>query len=197
VIEALARTGRPPLALKVTRAHESACPRQNDSCSVCDSLKAPYTIVRDRIMLDVPRKDTGRYFAAGARSVLWLLVRPRAVHDGVLAALAEVPAGSILVAEGNSFRDFVEPDLSLMMLSDRFAVKPSARTILNRVDAFVCRPEAEPHFQSLLGESLFRARPMLHPDAAADWAMGMLGHRLPRQNPGSMFHAARESHGFR
>ena len=43
--------------------------------------------------------------------VLWLLVKPSSIRAGVLAALAEVPAGFVLVAEGNSFRDYASADV--------------------------------------------------------------------------------------
>src|SRR5688572_12940267 len=106
VLESLRADGRTTLALKVTRTHLGDCPRGISTCGTCDSLAGDFEIVSDRERLDVPRKDTGRYFAAGANRVLWLLVKPSSVRVGLLAALAEVPAGSVLVAEGNSFRDY-------------------------------------------------------------------------------------------
>jgi molybdopterin-guanine dinucleotide biosynthesis protein len=137
IIRGLREDGRPTLALKVTRAHLGECPRGIETCGTCDRLKGDFEIVRDRSLLDVPRKDTGRYFEAGADLVLWLLARPAAIEAGILAALAEVPAGFVLVAEGNSFRDYASADVALMALSANGEMKASARHVLDRIDAFV------------------------------------------------------------
>jgi molybdopterin-guanine dinucleotide biosynthesis protein len=137
VLRGLRAEGRRTLALKVTRTHHGDCPRGIDTCGTCDSLKGDFEIVRDRSLLDAPRKDTGRYFGAGADRVLWLLVKPSSVQAGVLAALREVPAGFVLVAEGNSFRDYASADVALMALSEDGELKASARHVIDRIDACV------------------------------------------------------------
>jgi molybdopterin-guanine dinucleotide biosynthesis protein len=137
VLRGLRAQGRRTLALKITRTHLGACPRGIDTCGTCDSLAGDWELVRERERLDVPRKDTGRYFAAGADHVLWLLVKPSAIRAGVLAALAEVPPGCILVAEGNSFRDYASADVTLLALSRDGEIKASASHVLDRVDAYV------------------------------------------------------------
>ncbi len=173
MIEALLQEGLPTGALKVTRTHVARCPRENDACGVCDGLEKPFDLVRDGAVLAMPKKDTGRYVRAGASPVRWLIVQPASVRDGVLAALAEFGPGTVLVAEGNSFRDFVDPDLTLMMLSDRAALKESARYLLDRVDAFVCREGAQAHFREFLGD-LLGGRPLLAPDDAAPFVVARL-----------------------
>jgi hypothetical protein len=137
VLRGLRADGRPSLALKVTRTHLGDCPRGVSTCGTCDSLGGDFELVRDRTRLDVPNKDTARYFAAGADRVLWLLVKPSSMRAGVLAALAEVPAGFVLVAEGNSFRDYASADVALLALARNGELKASARHVLDRVDAFV------------------------------------------------------------
>jgi molybdopterin-guanine dinucleotide biosynthesis protein len=137
VLRGLRAEGRPALALKVTRTHLGVCPRGIETCGTCDSLGGDFELVRDRDRLDVARKDTGRYYAAGADHVLWLLVRPSSIRAGLLAALAEVPAGCVLVAEGNSFRDYASADVTLMALSRTGELKASARHVIDRVDACV------------------------------------------------------------
>lgn len=127
-------------ALKLTRTHiGAACPRANDSCGTCDSLDRPFELITDRARLDVRGKDTGRYFAAGADQVIWLLVRPDAVSVGVKAALADIRPGFVVVAEGNSFRDYVDADLTWLAITDAFEIKKSAQTIFEHVDIGIAR----------------------------------------------------------
>ena len=118
------------------------CPRLEDSCGVCDSLGVPWRLVSSREELDVPRKDTGRYLAAGATSVLWLLVQPAHLRDGILAALDRVPDGVVLVAEGNSFHDATIPDLGVMAVTEDGPWKPSAAPLVDRVHVVTGRPSA-------------------------------------------------------
>ncbi len=137
IIRGLAGLGRAVCALKVTRTHSGDCPRGVDTCHTCDSLSGDFRVITDRASLDVPRKDTGRYYAAGAHDVIWLVVSPRALPAGLNAALRQVPPGSTLVAEGNSFRDYASADVTLMALTRGGELKTSARVILDRIDAFV------------------------------------------------------------
>jgi len=134
--------GRRVTALKVTRTHEGTCPRANDACGTCDSLGGAFEIVDDPRRLAEPRKDTARYVDAGATQVLWLLVRPDAVRRGLLAALARVEPGAVLVVEGNSYRAFGDADLTLMAATDAHEIKPSALGIAGAVDVVLARPEA-------------------------------------------------------
>ena len=117
ILQGLRSEGRRSCALKVTRTHLGNCPRGIETCGTCDSLAGDFELVRDRARLDVPRKDTGRYFARRRRPVLVAAREAASVRAGVLAALAEVPAGFVLVAEGNSFRDYASADVTLMALS--------------------------------------------------------------------------------
>lgn len=140
VISRLKAAGVSAAALKVTRTHVgAACPRANDSCGTCDSLDRPFELITDRARLDVRGKDTGRYYAAGADQVVWLLVRPDAVADGARAALSAIRPGFVLVAEGNSFRDYVDADLTWLAVTDAFEIKKSARAIFEHVDIGVAR----------------------------------------------------------
>lgn len=149
IVRALHAAGQRTTALKVTRTHVDHCPRHNTSCGTCDSLREAFELVTDRAALDVPKKDTGRYFQAGADQVLWLIVRPERVADGVRAALAQVLPGHCLVVEGNSFRDYADADWTVMALTDAYAVKPSAGPIAGRVDCFVARASEVQSVQGL------------------------------------------------
>ncbi|MAG56607.1 MAG: hypothetical protein CMJ83_09985, partial [Planctomycetes bacterium] len=73
---------------------------------MCEDLSTPWRIVQDFESLNQPTKDTGRYLAAGAREVRWLIVNPDHVDAGVRSVLAGIEGGPIIV-EGNSFLDHV------------------------------------------------------------------------------------------
>ena len=79
-------------------------------------------------------KDTGRFWDAGAANVHWVIVKDDQVESGIDQALARVQSDGVLV-EGNSFLDYVTPDLAIMCArSDGGKVKPSARRALKRSD---------------------------------------------------------------
>jgi molybdopterin-guanine dinucleotide biosynthesis protein len=161
ILRGLCADGRRTLALKVTRTHLGDCPRGVTGCGTCDSLEGAFEIVRDPARLDVRGKDTGRYCEAGADRVLWLLVHPLAVRAALLAVLAEVPGGSVLVAEGNSFRDYASADVSLLALSAGGGLKPSAEHVLDRVDACVAARSA-----GAPGRAPAAGRPLIRPAEA-------------------------------
>jgi hypothetical protein len=176
ILRGLRGENRPSLALKVTRTHLGDCPRGIETCGTCDSLVGDFELVTDRALLNVPRKDTGRYFEAGADRVLWLLVKPAAVRAAVLATLAEVPAGVVLVAEGNSFRDYASADVTLMALSGGGGMKASADHVIDRVDACVRHYRA----REASGNATIGAKPVLAPDAAWPFVRDRIG-----RSPGS------------
>jgi hypothetical protein len=169
-------SGRRVTALKVTRTHVGHCPRENDGCGTCESLETPFELIEDRTRLDVKGKDTGRYLRAGADQVLWLLVNPDHVEAGIRAALGRVGGGGVLVAEGNSFRDYCGADLAFMVLSERFRMKPSAVTVLDRIDHFVVKPSERRYFEEMLGNLGVRNPSFLDADDVSSWA----GSLVPR-----------------
>ena len=149
VIERLARR-RPVVGAKITVIRESGgCPRGGSGCGVCGSLgDAPYLLTEEHG--ENPAKDTARLLAAGATRVYWLRVAEAHLHEGRDALLARLAEGEALVAESNSFRRCVEPDLFLVVRrrgSD--AMKDSCCAVLplaDRVvwfDGSVFRPDAE------------------------------------------------------
>jgi molybdopterin-guanine dinucleotide biosynthesis protein len=143
VIRGLKRESGRVCALKVTRTHLGDCPRGVATCGTCASVASDFEVVTAREVTDVPQKDTGRYFAAGADFVTWLLVKPAAMAAGIRAALATVPAGAFLVAEGNSFRDFASADVAILALGPDDALKPSAVHVIDRIDVFVSHRAAK------------------------------------------------------
>lgn len=162
VLEAAGRRGVPTTALKVTRTHVDTCPRENDGCGVCDDLTAPFEFIEDPAVLGARGKDTGRYVEAGATLVRWLLVQPTDVPKALVRILPRLPADHVVVAEGNSFRDYGDADVTVMAVTDRYEIKPSARAILDRVDLFVPGPDL----------TIDEARTWLgDPALTADWVL--------------------------
>lgn len=95
-----------------------------------------------------PQTDSGRFLAAGARKSFWLRTKQGYLAEGIpllSAALKECeiedenqPANLIL--ESNTFLDFVNPSLYLMVLDPgKTDFKQSARLLINRASAFVLR----------------------------------------------------------
>lgn len=79
-------------------------------------------------------KDTGLFWEAGASNVHWVIVKDDQVERGIKHALARVKTDGVLI-EGNSFLDYVAPDLGVMCArSDGGKIKPSARAALRQSD---------------------------------------------------------------
>ncbi|CAN5435249.1 hypothetical protein BH18ACI2_BH18ACI2_16360 [soil metagenome] len=122
-------------AIKVTRGHYRSCGKDPHACCVSQLLSEEPLICSGRAKTDVPGKDTGRYWEAGAANVHWVVVTDKGVEPGVRQALSRVEAGGVLV-EGTSFTQFVKVDfLILAARASGGKIKPSARRALARADA--------------------------------------------------------------
>ncbi len=121
-------------AIKLTRGHYRSCGRDPAGCCVSDLLRDQPVIRSGRKANYEVGKDTGRFWDAGAANVHWVIVKDDQVESGINQALARVQGDGVLV-EGNSFLDYVTPDLSIMCArSDGGKIKPSARRALKRSD---------------------------------------------------------------
>jgi len=180
-LAALAAAGRPAVALKVTRTHLDTCPRENDGCGVCDDLDRPWRLIRDPAALDVSGKDTGRYLAAGASSVLWLIVDPAHMPEAVRAALAALPVGALLMAEGNSFRDHLTSDdvLTVMAMTDGDQIKPTALHVIDRATVFVGNTKVRQSARTILRKAGADQRPWVDHDEIGP-RIAEYGLALPR-----------------
>lgn len=126
---------RPIIAVKVTCVHErgGTCPRGGDGCGVCGSLQGPYCLTEER-RSDLP-KDTSRMLRAGAAHVFWLRVRMESLAEGMAAALARVPAGTLVVCESNSARRVVVPGVFVVARrADDPATKLSCAAVARHAD---------------------------------------------------------------
>ncbi len=137
LIEAL-RPREKVVGVKVTtiRDRETKCPRGGDGCGICSSLTGNYEIWEE--MDPDGEKDTSQLLKAGAARVFWLKVMRDALAEGLDALMTHIDREAVIVAESNSLRQVVTPNLFLMLKeSDRDQVKPTAREVMSFVDITV------------------------------------------------------------
>jgi len=121
-------------AIKLTRGHYRSCGRDPAGCCVSDLLREEPVIRSGREANYETGKDTARFWDAGASNVHWVIVRDDQVAQGISEALTRVTAPGVIV-EGNSFLEYIKPDLSLMCArAEGGKIKPSARRVLADTD---------------------------------------------------------------
>ena len=123
-------------AVKVTRGHYRSCGRDPDTCCVSHLLGEEPRVFSDRETTDVAGKDTGRYWAAGAADVRWVVAASGQEIEGLRRALADLNGVPGVLVEGNRIVRGCRPDLAIMVASPgQREVKATARRILGQVDA--------------------------------------------------------------
>jgi hypothetical protein len=121
-------------AIKLTRGHYRSCGRDPAGCCVSDLLRDEPVIRSGREANYQTGKDTGHFWDAGAANVHWVIVKDGQVESGISAALERVRSAGVVI-EGNSFLDYVKPDLAVMCArSEGGIVKPSARRAFMKSD---------------------------------------------------------------
>ncbi|HEX8070563.1 MAG TPA: hypothetical protein VF546_11470 [Pyrinomonadaceae bacterium] len=122
-------------AIKQTRGHYRSCGKDPAACCVSPLLGDEPTLRSGRAETDEPGKDTGRYWAAGAANVHWLIATDGQIEVGIRQALARVRAPGVVI-EGNSFQPHVALDFAVMVVPRVLArMKPTARRVVARCDA--------------------------------------------------------------
>lgn len=123
-------------AVKVTRGHYRSCGRDAETCCVSHLLGDEPRVFADRAVTDVPGKDTGRYWAAGAADVRWVVGARGQELEGLRRALDDLAGAPGVLVEGNRILLGVDPDLAVLVARAQGGeVKPTARRILDRIDA--------------------------------------------------------------
>ena len=115
------------IGVKVTTIRDKGeiCPRGLDGCGTCSSLTGNYEILEERDPYG--DKDTSQLLKAGAARVFWLKVMRDALAEGLDALMTRIDRDAVIVAESNSLRQVVAPNLFLMLKGpERDPVKPSA-----------------------------------------------------------------------
>ena len=93
----------------------------------------PLTSDRDEISRH--GTDTGALVEAGAGKVLWVNAEGERLARELERALSMFPRGGLLVLEGNSALEYVEPDFAIFVMSVPFdEFKPSAALALEKSD---------------------------------------------------------------
>jgi hypothetical protein len=169
-------------AIKVTRGHYRSCGRDPDTCCVSGLLGDEPRVFSDRADTDVAAKDTGRYWAAGAAAVRWLVVSRGQEEKGIALALAGLAGHPGVVIEGNRVVESLDPDLALMVaLPGQKEIKVSARRIVGRMHGLYV-PEwngaAGRDPASLVGVPGAWERPVWGPDDLDRLAAGLRGLRV-------------------
>lgn len=123
-------------AVKVTRGHYRSCGRDPETCCVSHLLGPAPRVFDDRVTTDMSGKDTGRYHAAGAAAVRWVVAARGQELEGTRRALAGLGHLPGVLVEGNRVVLGLSPDVAILVASPRQReVKPTARRILARIDA--------------------------------------------------------------
>jgi molybdopterin-guanine dinucleotide biosynthesis protein A len=121
---------QPVVAVKVTVAHE----RPGES----RVPGGPEAFRLTEESAGAPGKGTTRMREAGASRVLWLRVRARDLDAGVRALARTLGPGTLAVAESNTLRTALVPDLFLMLWRrDADAIKDTTRQVAAYVDRTV------------------------------------------------------------
>ena len=121
-------------AIKLTRGHYRSCGRDPAGCCVSDLLRDKPVIRSGRQANYRIGKDTGKFWDAGATNVHWVIVKDDQVQEGINLALKRVEAEGVIV-EGNSFLEYVTPDLTIMCArAQGGTIKSSARRTLHKSD---------------------------------------------------------------
>ena len=95
-------------AIKTTRGHYRSCGKDPHACCVSHLLGEEPLVRSGRKETYEPRKDTGRYWDAGASNVHWVIATDEQLEKGIHQAITRVSSPVVFV-EGNSFAEFVNP----------------------------------------------------------------------------------------
>ncbi|HUP19813.1 MAG TPA: hypothetical protein VM778_07640 [Gemmatimonadota bacterium] len=169
-------------AVKVTRGHYRSCGKDPETCCVSHLLGDAPRVFGERGDTDAPGKDTGRYWAAGAADVRWVVGKRGQEAAGLSRALDELEGHPGVVVEGNRVVESCRPDLALLVVHPtQKEVKSSARRILGRIHALYVVDDApegargERAAAALVGAAPGYERPVWGPadlDAIAERARG-------------------------
>ena len=142
-------------AIKTTRGHYRSCGKDPQACCVSHLLSDQPVVRSGREATYAPGKDTGRYWDAGASNVHWVIATEEQVEKGIKEALTRVSCGNVFI-EGNSFSEFVEVDLMVMVAQvDGAKIKKSARQVLSKAALIYLTGERSPESREEFKTELF------------------------------------------
>ncbi|MBN1969455.1 MAG: hypothetical protein JXR48_10955 [Candidatus Delongbacteria bacterium] len=95
-----------------------------------------YSILKEDNMSG--KTDTSRMLLSGCEEVYWLKTDMESVEKGFLEILEKIPLESIIICESNTLRNFVIPDLFILLADeDQTNWKKSALNILDKADLVI------------------------------------------------------------
>ena len=142
-------------AIKITRGHYRSCGKNPEACCVSHLLGEKPVVLSDPAQTCVAGKDTGRYWAAGASLVHWVIGVDEQIEEGIKTALSRVESEGVFI-EGGSFLKYVDADYSVMVASPEIKdIKSSAVGVMSRMNALIVnRAEPDPTAAELIGNRL-------------------------------------------
>src|SRR5215469_4008417 len=131
-------------AIKMPRGHYRSCGKDPEACCVSGLLGDRPLVLSGRDTTLKAAKDTGRYWAAGASNVHWVIGTDLQIEAGLAEALQRVKAQGVFI-EGDSFLKFTRADYSIMVADPIHQdIKSSALAILPRMHAlFISQQEPD------------------------------------------------------
>jgi hypothetical protein len=144
-------------AIKITRGHYRSCGKNPEACCVSPMLGEKPVVLSDPQQTCVPGKDTGRYWAAGASNVHWVIGVDEQIEEGIKIAFERVKGEGVFV-EGGSFLKYVDANYSIMVASPEIKdIKSSAVGVMAKMNALIVnRAEPDPQIVELIGNRLLR-----------------------------------------
>jgi molybdopterin-guanine dinucleotide biosynthesis protein len=144
-------------AIKISRGHYRSCGKDPQACCISPLLGEHPQIFSGANETCIPRKDTGRYWEAGASNVHWLICTNEQLEEGARLALSKVQTAGVFI-EGTSFLKFIPADYSIMVVNpSRDEIKSSALRFADRMNAyFASGSEPDEKMTDLIRERLMK-----------------------------------------
>lgn len=134
-------------AIKTTRGHYRSCGKDPKACCVSPLLGDEPLVRSGWHETYEDKKDTARYWDAGASNVHWLIATDNQIETGIQQTLARVKAPGVFV-EGNSFSEFVDTHHFVMVrLTGNQKIKSSARRSYNKATALYVADGTDESFE--------------------------------------------------
>lgn len=159
-------------AIKLTRGHYRSCGKDPEACCVSGLLGEQPTVRSGRSETYTFRKDTARYWDAGAANVHWVIATDNQVEAGVREALARVQTPNVLI-EGTSVLDFIKSDFAILAVgSESSKLKASARRALigRKFDVLFVSAETA---KATTSDQLIAALAKTSPTIDREWLAGL------------------------
>lgn len=147
-------------AVKITQYGHGVCSVHGEPC---DCTPRDHAVALDEEHDRSDRTDTSRFLVAGAARSFWLRT-PQGGLAGGMPLLREALSGAEnVILESNAILQLLRPELYLVVLdASQPDFKATARSYLDRADAFVLRSASIQSPWPEVSPTLLRGRPAFH-----------------------------------